>query len=386
MATYKILYPSLDTPCVLLDLDKLEANIKEMSHLASEAGVLLRPHIKVHQSAFIARLQMQVGAFGVEVGTIDQAEVFAKEGFDDILIAHPFYGHQKLAKLKGLLCQPSLKLTLIVDMLEQAKAISEVGQIVGRKVPIVLKIETGGDRYGVLPGKPALQMAIAISLLPGIDFKGIYAHEVYGGDTPDGANALTYEVASAISETAKMLKQAGVPTNHVSMGSSATYRATCNYIKQGKFPEITEIHPGSCIIGSMLHVRRFAITEDCCALTILTSVMSTSHPNHAVIDAGSKTLGSDPLIAFRDRPDFFWNGKPSYGAIRGRPDLWLGAMHAESARIFYMNPKKKLRLGERLEIIPNNPFIVSNIHDQWYGVRSGEVERMISVTGRGRGS
>jgi len=386
MTTSKTPYPTLDTPCVILDLNKLEANIKEMSRLATEAGVFLRPHIKVHQSAFIARLQMEAGACGIEVGTIDQAEVFAAEGFDDILIAHPFYGHQKLAKLKELLGQPSLKLTLIVDMLEQATAISEVSQAVGRKVPVVLKIETGGDRYGVLPGKPALQMAIAISSLPWVDFQGIYAHEVYGGDTPDGANELTYEVASAISETARMLKKAGIPTKHVSMGSSATYRATCNYVKQGKFPEITEIHPGSCIIGSMLHVRRFAITEGCCALTILTSVTSTSHLSHAVIDTGSKTLGSDPLIAFQDRPGFFWHGKPSYGAIRDRPDLWLGAVHAESARIFYSNPKKKLKLGERLEIIPNNPFIVTNIHDQLYGVKNGELVMMISVTGRGRGS
>jgi len=386
MAAAKILYPSLDTPCALLDLNKLEANIREMAHLAAEAGVLLRPHLKIHQSAFIARLQMDAGACGIEVGTIDQAEVFAAEGFDDILIAHPFYGHQKLAKLKGLLCQPNLKLTLIVDMLEQAKAISEVSQAVGRKVPVVLKIETGGDRYGVPPGEPALQMAKAVSPLPGIDFKGIYAHEVYSGDTPDGANKLAYEVASAVSETAKMLKKAGIPSNHVSMGCSSTYRATCNYIKQGKFPEITEIHPGSCIIGGMLQVHRFALTEDCCALTILTSVMSTSHPHHAVIDAGSKTLASDPLIAFQNRPNFFWQGRPSYGVIRGRPDLWLGAVHAESARLFYTNPKRKLEPGERLEIIPNNPFIVMNIHDQLYGVRSGEVIRTVPVTGRGRGS
>lgn len=386
MAASKSLYTSLDTPCVLLDLDKLEANIKEMSDLAAEAGVLLRPHIKVHQSAFITRLQVEAGACGIEVGTIDQAEVFAAEGFDDIMVAHPFFGQLKMAKLKRLLSQPSLELTLIVDMIEQARAISEVGQAVGRKVPVVLKIETGGDRYGVPPGRPALQMAKAMSSLPGIDLIGIYTHEVYGGDTPEGANELTYEVASAMSETARMMKKAGLPIDHVSIGSSPTYRPACNYIKRGEFPEINEIHPGSCIIGSMLHVRRFASTEDRCTLTILASVMSTSHSGHAVIDAGSKTLGSDPLLAFQDRPDFFWHGKPSYGKVRGRPDLWLGSVAAESARVFYTDSKKKLGLGERLEIIPNNPFIVTNMHDELYGVRNGKVEKMIPMTGRGRGS
>ncbi len=386
MAASESLYPSLDTPSVLLDLDRLEANIKEMSGLAAEARVLLRPHIKVHQSAFIARLQLEAGACGIEVGTVDQAEVFAAEGFNDIMVAHPFFGQRKMAKLKGLLGQPDLKLTLVVDMVEQAEAISEVGQATGRKVPVVLKIETGGDRYGVPPGQPALPVAKAMASLPGVDFKGIYTHEVYGGDTPEGADELTYEIASAMSETARMMKKADLSTDHVSIGSSPTYRPACTFIKQGKFPEINEIHPGSCIIGSMLHVRRFAMTEDRCTLTILVGVMSTSHSGHAVIDVGSKTLGSDPLLAFQDRPGFFWNGKPSYGKVRGRPDLWLGAVAAESARLFYTETDKKLELGERLEIIPNNPFIVTNMHDELYGVRNGRVERMVSVTGRGRGS
>ena len=326
----------------------LQCDTAELKRVAAEAGVLLRPHIKVHQSAFIARLQIEAGACGVEVGTIDQAEVFATEGFDDILVAHPFCGHQKLAKLKRLLSQPQLKLTLIVDMIEQAKAISEVCQAVGRNVPIVLKIETGGDRYGVPPGRPALQMAKAITLLPGIDFEGIYTHEVYGGDTPEGADKAAYEVASAMSETARMMRKAGLPAGHVSIGSSSTYRAVCHYIKQGEFTEINEVHPGSCIIGSMMHVRRFAMTEDHCTLTILSGVMSTSHSGHAVIDAGLKTLGSDPLLAFQNRPDFFWHGKPSYGKIRGRPDLWLGSVSAESGCIYYMDPKKNLRLDEGL--------------------------------------
>ncbi len=380
------LYPSLDTPCVLLDLDKLEANIKEMSTLAAEAGVLLRPHIKVHQSVLITKMQVEAGACGIEVGTIDQAEVFAAEGFDDIMVAHPFFGKLKMAKLKGLLGQPNLKLTLIVDMVEQAQAISQVGQAAGRKVLVALKIETGGDRYGVPPGRPALQLAKTVSSLPGIELVGIYTHEVYGGATPEGADELTFEIATAMSETARMIKQAGLSIDHVSIGSSPTYRPACNFIKQGKFPEINELHPGSCVIGSVLHIRRFANTEDSCALTVLAAVMSTSHSGHAVVDAGSKTFGADPLFAFQDRPDFLWEGKPSYGKIRGRPDLWVGAVAAESARVFYRDQTKKLALGQRLEIIPTNPFIVTNMHDQVYGVRNGEVEKIIPMTGRGRGS
>ena len=92
MVNQNTAYPSLDTPAVLLDLDKLEANIKEIIQLATEAGVRLRPHTKVHQSVAVAKKQIEAGAIGIEVGAIDQAEPMADGGINDILFAHPFYG------------------------------------------------------------------------------------------------------------------------------------------------------------------------------------------------------------------------------------------------------------------------------------------------------
>jgi len=382
----KIPYPDIDTPAVLLDLDKLEANIKEMSRLSAEAGVKLRPHVKVHESAFIAQMQMDAGACGIEVGPIDQAIAMAEAGFDDIIIAHPFYGNHKLEKLKKLVQKPGMKITAVVDMLEQAEGISQVGQAVGVKIPVIIKLETGADRYGVSPGEPALNLTKKIRQLPGIEFIGVYAHEVYSGATPEGINESALEVLSLTADTARLLKKAGMKLEHVSVGSSATYRAVCRLIQSGKFSEVNEIHPGSCVIGSMLHVARFAMTIDQCTLTVLATVVSTSHEKHAVIDVGLKTLGADSLISFRDRPGFFWEGKPSFGGIRGRPDLWLGALHAEVSRVFYRDPKKKLSLGERLELIPNNPFIVINTQERLYGVRKGKIERVIPVTARGRGT
>jgi D-serine deaminase-like pyridoxal phosphate-dependent protein len=114
--------------------------------------------------------------------------------------------------------------------------------------------------------------------------------------------------------------------------------------------------------------------------------MSTSHSDWAIIDAGYKTFGADSLIKYRETPDFFWKGKPSFGSIQGRPDLWLGSLSAETAHVFYMEREKKLNFGERLKIVPNNATLVINIHDQIYGVRNGIVEKVFEVTGRGRGN
>ncbi len=385
-----ILYPELETPAVLLDLVKLEANINEMSRLAAEAGVKLRPHTKCHQSVEIAKMQIEAGACGIEVGPIEQAAPMAKGGIKDILVAHPFYGSHKLARLKALVSNPELKITVVVDMIEQAEAISQVGEAVGRKIPTFIKIDTGVDRYGVLPGEPALNLAKKLSQLPGIELVGMYAHESGVTPTQEGVDKAAFEVETAMVETVKLLRSNGLVIKDVAVGASPTFPSTCRYLKEGKFPEITELHPGARTIGDIRYMASFGTTREACALTVLTTVVSTSHPKHVVIDAGFKTFSSDVNIKRRDTPGFFWNGKPSYGSLQGRTDLWFGRVGAETGLLYYMadniKPEKRLSLGDRLEIVPNDATTVVNIHETVYGVRNGRVESKITITGREQGS
>jgi len=122
------------------------------------------------------------------------------------------------------------------------------------------------------------------------------------------------------------------------------------------------------------------------AISLLTTVVSTSHSTHAVIDAGFKALGGESMIGHRDAPGFFWNGMPSFGRIKGRDDLWLGKVGAESGYLFYKEGAAMLSLGERLEIIPNSASLLFNIHEKAYGVRAGQIEREFDIAGRGRGT
>ena len=391
MEERKFPYSSLNTPAVLVDMDRLETNIKEMSQLAAEAGVKLRPHTKVHGSVAIAKMQLEAGAYSIEVGSVSQAEPMVEGGIDDILVAHPFCGEHKLKILKRLLNWPKLKLTVTVDMFEQAEAISQVAQAVGRKVPVVIKIDTnlhdgGFRRYGVPPGEPALNLAKRLIHLPGIEFKGIYAHEMGGEATPENLDKVAFQAASMMAETTKMLREEGIPIEHVSVGSSPTFRATCRHIKEGRFSEITEIHPGTCVIGDIMYMLEGGNTRETCAVTVLTTVMSTAHSDWAIIDAGFKTFGANPLLVNEEPPSILGKDAPSYGSIQGRPDLWFWIASAEVGLVFYKEPGKgNLSLGERLEIVPNNATLVISIHEQIYGVRNGLVERLFPVTGRGRG-
>jgi len=334
-------------------------------------------------------MQIERGACGIEVGVVEQAEAIAEQRIDDILIAHPnYYGGPKGEILKKLLTKPQLKLTLLVDMIEQAEVISQLAQAVGKKARVLIKIDLGRNpRFGVHPGKPALNFAKQLRQLPGIDLVGIYAHEVGVKPTPEGKDEVAFEAATIMTENARMLRKEGIAIEHVSVGASSTFRSTCRFMKEDKFSEITEVHPGAFAIGDIRYMRMGSNTREACAVTVLTTVMSTSHPDWVVIDAGYKTFGADSLIEHRDTPGFFWNGRPSFGSVQGRPDLWFGRISAETSVLYYTDPnKKKLSFGERLEIVPNNATLVINIHEQIYGVRNGVVEQVIPVTGRGRGN
>jgi D-serine deaminase-like pyridoxal phosphate-dependent protein len=276
---------------------------------------------------------------------------------------------------------------MTVDMLEQAEIISRVAQDAGRKARMLIKIDLGrSPRFGVPPGRPVLDMAVQLGRLTGIELIGIYAHEMGIKPTPEGKDEVAREAAGIMTENARMLKEAGIEIEHVSVGASSTFPSTCRFRKEGKFPELTEIHPGAFFVGDLRYMRAGGNTREACAVTVMATVLSTAHDDWAVIDAGYKTFGGDTLFEYRDSPDFWWQDRLSYGSVQGRPDLWFGRISAEIGLIYYREAGKKLRLGQRLEIVPNNATLVINMHDQIHGVRKGVVEEVIPVTGHGRGN
>lgn len=129
-------------------------------------------------------------------------------------------------------------------------------------------------------------------------------------------------------------------------------------------------------------------TREQCAVSLLTTVASTTHPEYVVIDAGFKAFGSESIIGRRDTPGFFWNNMPSFGSVQGRSDLWLGRLGAESAWLYYkdLSTTNRLQIGDRIEIVPNSASLALNIHNMAYGVRNGVIAREFRITGRGLGS
>ena len=380
MTRQKIPFPSLDTPAILVDLDKLESNINAMARMTAEAGIKLRPHTKVHKSTYVAKLQLKAGACGLSVSKLSEAAVYADAGITNIMIVHPFYGDHKLAALKNLL--PKADISCVIDGIEGAEAISQVGLAGGRKLPVLLKIDTGLKRFGVLPGEPTLRMARELHRIPGVELVGILSHEPsFAEDSAEGVARLAFENASVMAATARMLREDGIPIEHVATGCSPTSRAVCRYAPY--FPEITELHPGAYALGDLQYARAFAMTEDTCAATVLVTVVSTPSRNRACVDGGRKTLSADTLVPRVNRATGSGPAKPVYGFVKGRPDITVARLSEEVGILALSDLGESLTVGDRLEILPVHVSLAVNLRDTLYGVRNGVVEREIPVECRG---
>ena len=379
MVSEDVLYPDLDTPAILVDLDKLQTNIDAMASMAAEVGIKLRPHTKVHKGTYISELQIAAGAIGVSVSKLGEAAVYADAGQSDIMVVHPFYGHHKLKALHALHARANI--SCAVDSVDGAKAIGGVGEASNRKVPVLLKINVNCNRFGVSPGEPTLRIAQEIDRVPGIELVGIITHEsAMSVPSAEAVKEIAYESASIMSESARTLREAGIAIEHVVAGSTPTASALCEYASD--FPEITEIHPGAYVFGDRGYVSAFGIEEEACSATILVTVVSTPADDRACVDGGYKTFGADPMLFTAAKVGGLGSWTPSFGSVTGHPGVSVSRL-TEEIGVLTLSSDSSVSIGERLEILPNHISLAVNLHDTIYGIRNGEMEQEIPVSCRG---
>jgi D-serine deaminase-like pyridoxal phosphate-dependent protein len=359
------LFPEIETPAVLIDMDVLERNIAAMAECARTNGVRLRPHAKTHKVLEIARRQIAAGATGLSVAKTSEAEVFAAAGFRDLFIAYPVVGADKARRLMAL--GEGTRLAVGADSVEGARTLGSVFAQAGRKLEVMLKIDSGLHRVGVLPEKaPALAQALAKE--PGLQLRGIFTHagHAYSGETPEAVAAVGRSEGDQMAEVAERIRAAGVPLEEVSVGSTPT--APHAVTRDG----VTECRPGNYVYHDASQVSLGTCRLADCAMTILATVVSVPAPERAVIDAGSKTLSTDPL-----RPRL-----GGYGWILGHESR-LDRL-SEDHGVVAVAPGDSFRVGQRVRVLPNHACVVSNLHDAVLGVRGQRVEAEMAVAARGR--
>ena len=304
---------ALDTPLIAVDLDLLERNIAEMAALSVSHGVALRPHAKTHKSPHIARLQLEAGAIGLTCAKLGEAEVLVDQGgVSDILIAYPIVGDIKIQRLLQLLDRA--RVIVAVDTHQAATALSQAMSANERVLDIYVEVNTGQDRAGAHAGQEAVDLAMAISRMPGLRLAGVMTHEGHAGfSSPDDIAAIAQDAGHALVDTAERIRRQGIEVAHVSVGSTPASWFT------PRVPGITEMRPGTYVFHDNNAFRHGRIGPDRCAARVVCHRRQPPGGRiRAIIDAGSKALALDPSPSH-----------PGHGYIVGHPGATIARLSEE---------------------------------------------------------
>lgn len=332
----------IETPAMIIDMAQVEKNLKSWQERISKKGCTLRPHIKTHKMVRMAKLQMDCGAVGITCAKLGEAEVMVAGGMKDVFIAYPIIGKEKVERLLNLARQA--RVICGVDSFEGAKAISDAAEKHGQLIELRMEIDTGYQRTGC-PMDEAVELAKAISALPGVDLSGIFTFKsnTVGGEPTMDMEAAGREEGRMMVSLAEKMRENGVNIREISGGSTPT----AMYVADD--PGMTEVRPGTYIFHDAAKVKQSAASpEECCGY-IKVTVVSTPTKTRAVIDGGSKIFAGDTKI--RTAPMFL----PGYGVIIGRDDLLFDHMSEEHGVIIAKDGGETgLSVGDTLFIVPNH--------------------------------
>lgn len=360
-------YRELSTPALTIDLDILERNIGKMAAYCREHGLGLRPHTKTHKTPEVARMQMESGAIGLTVAKVGEAEVMASAGLDEILIAYPIWGTEKLRRIAKLARERSILLSL--DNEATAEGLSQAAGSAGATVGVLVEFDAGLHRCGMPPGPECLQLARKIEKMPGLKFRGLmtYPGNIWG--TEEKREKEVKQVAEKFEKALEPFRKARVDVEIVSGGSTPSAR------KSHELPGLTEIRPGTYAYNDMNTYHQGVCGLEECAARVVTTVVSTAVSGRAMIDAGSKTLSSDALGS---------GPATGHGYVVEAPDAALVKLNEEHGYLDVTRSSHRFHVGEVLTVIPNHVCSSVNMHDEVFLLRDGQVRGAWRVAARGK--
>ncbi|MNI12206.1 D-threo-3-hydroxyaspartate dehydratase [compost metagenome] len=365
------LISTLETPCVIIDTDRVQQNIDWMAELAKQHQVKLRPHAKTHKLPQMAHQQLEAGAVGITVAKLSEAEVMANHGVNNIFIAYPLVTESKIERAIRL--SERIELIIGVDSLEGATRISETAAKHGHVLQVRLEIDTGLRRTGVLY-ESALELALKIHELKHLRLTGIFTFRgamVQGKATLD-LQAAGLEEGQLMVDIADKLRDAGIPIVDVSVGSTPTSAYACTV------KGVTEIRPGTYIYQDRMQAQFGVCRLDNCAGSVRVTVVSRPSADLAIIDGGSKTFATDV------QPNTAPLQLVGFGHIVGLEDAVFERMSEEHGmlKLGPVAQAANLQVGDQLDIIPNHICSTVNLHNHVILSRNGVLER-VPVLGRG---
>lgn len=354
----------IETPAIVIDLDVMERNLQNAAAYAHEHGLRLRPHTKTHKIPALGRRQLDLGAAGLTVAKVGEAEVMLGAKPEELLVAYPVIGESKLTRLMEVAAQT--RVTVSLDSLDAARALSVAATTKRVEVGVLVEFDAGLHRVGVKAARVA-ELVEVIAGMSGLRFEGIAFYPGHIKRLDEDARVQIREGSEMLQALVSQLEERW-PVPVVSGGSTPTLWHS------HEFERLNEIRPGTYIFNDWNTVLCGACTFDDCAATIHTTVVSTAVEGQIIIDGGSKTFSSDrPAVS----------NEALFGFIPEQPDTRFLRMNEEHGYVRVVD-NSKFRVGQRLKVLPVHICVAMNLHEQVYGVRKGRVEEVWRVEGRGK--
>ncbi|MBS7708090.1 3-hydroxy-D-aspartate aldolase BhcC [Chelatococcus asaccharovorans] len=359
----------IQTPCLILDLDALERNIKKMGDYAKAHGMRHRAHGKMHKSVDVLKLQETLGgAIGVCCQKVSEAEVFVRGGIKDVLVSNQVRDPAKIDRLARL---PKLgsRIIVCVDDVANVADLSAAAQKHGTTLECFVEIDCGAGRCGVKTTPEVVEIAKAIDAAPGLKFTGIQAYQgaMQHIDKYEDRKAKLDAAIAQVKDAVEGLEAVGLVPELVSGGGTGSY-----YFESGS-GVYNELQCGSYAFMDADYGRihdqdgkRIDQGEWENALFILTSVMSHAKPTLAVVDAGLKAQSVDSGLPF----------------VYGRDDVKYIKCSDEHGVVEDLGGV--LKINEKLRLVPGHCDPTCNVHDWYVGVRNGKVETLWPISARGK--
>lgn len=348
---------ALDTPQLLLDLDLIDANLNRMASACQERKVDLRVHFKSLKCAGLAQYIKNKGLPRFLCAKLNEAEVLADAGIDDVLIANEVVGAAKMPRIAALAKRVSLR--VCVDNPDNVAELSRAVHAAGATLGVLVEVDIGMNRCGVPPGEPALELARLVARSPGLRFDGLQGYDGHLQMLPDPAEkrAKALQGLEVFVGTRRLIEKAGMAVNTVTGAGTGTWEYAAG------FPGVTEIQPGSFVLMDCAYHQ--VRPEFGCALSILATVLSR-RPGWYVLDAGSKAISKD-------------FGTP---VIKDMPEEKVLRLAEEHTKV--EADTASIKIGDRREVLPAHCCATMNLHRVCLGVRRGKVETFWPIEASGR--
>ena len=344
----------LETPVPVIDIAVVERNLRRWQARCDAAGIANRPHIKTHKLVALAKAQLELGAKGITVQKLGEAEVMADAGITDMLLTFNVVGRPKLERLAALMRRTGIQ--AVADNEAMLEGLSHAASQAGRDLAVMVECDTGMGRNGVQSPADAIRLAQAIDRMPDLHFGGLMTLPRNGG---------RLQMGEFLEAACTGLAKAGLDVPAVSTGGSP------DMWKDEGLARVTEYRAGTYVYHDRMQMAHGSAAPEDCAFAVLSTVVSVPTANRAMLDAGSKSLTSDLM------------GLEGYGEVRGLSGARVYAMSEEHGFLDISALNGKPKVGDLVKITPNHVCPVTNLFDRVVFVRGDEVLGAVKVDARG---